>query len=81
MKKQHIEDTIRHEVKKWNHTITKILWEHYSYEVEPGVNEEGDDLVIYLKEDFTWKKLYRRFSRLETKLNKKYGVSLTLANE
>ena len=72
MNKQHIEDIIRHEFKKTTYTIAGIVWEEY--ESYPG--ETITEAVICLNETFVWKKLYRRYARLENKLNKKYGVNL-----
>lgn len=76
MCKQYVENTIRHEFKKANHKVVGIVWNTYTTEVEEGYFETDTVVTICLKETFSWRKLYRRFARLETKLNKKCGVSL-----
>ena len=77
MNKQHIENIIRHEFKKTPYIILGIDWA--TFESYPG--EIITEAVIKLNVEPSWPKLYRRFSRLEGKLNKKYGINLDIANE
>ena len=72
MNKQHIENIIRHEFKKTPYKVVGIEWD--SYFAYP--DEVLTEAIVKLNVEPSWKKLYRRFSRLEGKLNKKYGINL-----
>lgn len=68
MNKKHIEDIICHEFKKTPYHVSKIIWHSY--------DDDNMEAVICIDESCSWEKLYRRFARLESKLNKKYGIML-----
>ena len=78
MKKETVENIIRHALKKTPYKVTYFNWHSWMDEVEEGVFEDNTEVVAVIDGTFNWEKLNKVFTRLENKLNRKYGIMLDI---